>query len=124
MGYTDEQKHQHYQFLLKSIEELRSGHPPTDDWEQEHFNFFRSLRREFPNFHLMNNEQDGEEFIQWKNHAEQLARYQEMYWESNGEMNYPAYLQLLEYLLMLANYMKGVDDDDGLSAMMENLGMK
>ena len=123
MSIADEQKYANYQFLLKSIAELKSGRKPTEDWEQSHFTFFYTMRKTFVDFRLMSIGQDDDEFKRWQNNAEQLARYQEMHWESNGCMNYPAYLQLLEHVLMLADYGYN-DEDDGLNSMMENLGMK
>ena len=120
MAYTSEQQQEHYRFLILSIKELKSGRPPTDDWEQDHFNFFSSIRRAFPDFRNVDKNIEDEMFRIKMKDAEMLARYIEMYWESCGEIPYDAYLQLLQRIQYAIEYDM---EDDEISNLMSGMSM-
>jgi hypothetical protein len=120
MAYTSEQQTEHYRFLLLSIEELKSGRKPTDDWEQEHFNFFSKIRMTFPDFRKVSENIQDKMFRVKMNDAEQLARYIELYWESNGDIPYDAYLQFLQRMKYAVEYEK---TDDEIADLMSGLSM-
>jgi hypothetical protein len=124
MAQTDEQCLQNYQLLQRSIAELKSGRKPTDDWEQDHFDFFSRLRTSFPDFRELYPGVEDEDYTRWKNNAEQLARYQAMHWEQTGRMNYPAYLQFLEVVMLIVQFELGDENQDNLTSILQTLAMK
>lgn len=121
MAFTEEERVMNRSMLELSIKELQSGRPVTDDWEQEHFNFFSRVRRSFVNFMDMYPGNEDEDLRRKLNHAEQLARYQEMHWENTLYMNFPAYLQFLEVLHWIVQY--EAQEDDGLGDLINTMSI-
>lgn len=114
---NDSQKNDNYIMLLRSIDELKSGRKVSDDWEQDHYNFFYKIRKAFHDFRDVNPEVDDEDLRKTRNETEQLARYQEMYLESSGNMHYIAYLQFLERVLIIIQYFMEDEEIDELSSL-------
>jgi hypothetical protein len=67
---------------------------------------------------------EDEDYTRWKNNAEQLARYQAMHWEQTGRMNYPAYLQFLEVVMLIVQFELGDENQDNLTSILQTLAMK
>lgn len=120
MGFTEEQKYENYLTLQRSIQNLRSGSPITDDWEQLHHDFFKTIRMFFVDFNYVVNPSDDEELRTKCSEAERLAEYTEKYIEQTGRMDYVVYKLFLERLLYIAEYSM---EDDEISELMGKLGM-
>lgn len=120
MDFTNDQRHENYLMLQRSLQEIRSGRPITDDWEHKHYAFFEKTRSFFFNFNCVTNKDDNEELTKTCAELEKLAVYTEQFIEKTGRMDYAVYKLFLERLLYLAEYTM---EDDEINSLMENLGL-
>lgn len=73
MNYTDEEKIQHYRYLVATIQFLVNNERITEDWMEEHKRKIMGYRREWmDNLKYMNTEIDDTDFRQACEDAEPL----------------------------------------------------
>lgn len=91
-SYTDEERQDNYQRLLKSIKHLRNGGTTN----AEDVKYYKKIREYAGDFTQCNVEVTDKKFRRKAYEAEQMARYIDLYLSENGTLEPTTYVQFLE----------------------------
>jgi len=99
--FTDDERRENYQTLLKSIEHLRNGGTTNND----DVNYYKKMRAYAADFTQCNTEVTDKKFRRKAFETEQMARYLDLYLSENGTLEPTTYVQFLERGKFLAEFL-------------------
>lgn len=118
--FNDEEKHQNYCRIARTIEFLQNGERITEDWMIENIEYIKMYRSWISDFSEINLEKDDTEFRKCCQETETLMQY------LSRTVNMSDYFDTKVYLIFLQHMKKICDmlmDDDDLETCMRMLSM-
>ena len=117
---SDAQRHQNYLELLKAIEYLENGGRVTEDWTEDSKQYIRKWRQWIPDFNVVNDEREDEEFRKVCSETETIMKY------LHGTVDRTGYVDPKLYLLLLQHMKKILDmleSDEEFAELLSSMKM-
>lgn len=118
--FTEEEKHQNYCRIVRTIEFLQNGGRITEDWLIENIEHIKMYRSWIADFSMVNEEREDREFRKCCQETETLMQY------LSRTVNMSDYFDPKVYLIFLQHMKKLCDmimDEDDLEQCMKMLSM-
>lgn len=118
--FSDEEKHQNYCRIVRTIDFLQNGGRITEDWMIEHIEYIKLYRSWIPDFSSINEEREDREFRKCCQETETIMQYVYRTVHTSDYFDTKVYLLLVQHMKKICDM---IMDEDDLERCMKMLSM-